>query len=151
MSSSPSPPPDAQTLSSQLDALRLAVVRLERKLRKNAGTDVTPSQSSALAVLHRLGPMRLTELAEREQISKSTVTRLMSRLEEKGLAARTPNETDARSQTVCLTGPGLRLMQDAAERSNNYLHERVDELDPADLERLLDAISVLQRLAGPRP
>lgn len=140
-----------ETLPMQLDALRLAVVRLERKLRKTAGAEVTPSQLSALSVLHRTGPMRLSELAEREQISKPTVTRLVDRLEEKGLVGRIPDDTDARSQTVSLTPAGLRLVESAAERSNDYLLHRVGELDARELDRLLDAVEVLQRLAGPRP
>jgi DNA-binding MarR family transcriptional regulator len=140
--------PGAQDLGVDLEALRLAIVRLERKLRKNAGAMVTPSQLSALSVLHRLGPMRLSELAEREQISKSTVTRLADRLEEKGLAGRRPDETDARSQTISLTDTGLQLVESAAERSSDYLRQRVQELDAADVDRLVGAIGVLQRLAG---
>jgi DNA-binding MarR family transcriptional regulator len=148
--SSESSPPAVQGLAADLDALRLAIVRLERKLRKSAGAMVTPSQLSALSVLHRLGPMRLSELAEREQISKSTVTRLVGRLEEKGLAGRRPDETDARSQTVSLTNTGLHLMESAAERSSDYLRQRVQELDAADVDRLVGAIGVLQRLTGAR-
>lgn len=133
----------------RLDALRLAIVRLERKLRKTIGAEVTPSQLSALSVLHRTGPMRLSELAEREQISKPTVTRLVGRLEEKDLVTRVPDDNDARSQTIRLTAAGLRLVESAAERSNDYLRQRAQELDARDLDCLLDAVEILQRLAGP--
>ncbi len=95
--------------------------------------------------------MRLSELAEREQVSKPTVTRLVGRLEEKDLVERIPDDTDARSQTVRLTPTGLRLVESAAERSNDYLRQRVGELEERELERLLDAVEILQRLAGPRP
>lgn len=147
----PSEVSTSEPLPARLDALRLAIVRIERKLRKSAGAEVTPSQLSALSVLHRTGPMRLSELAEREQVSKPTVTRLVGRLEEKDLVERIPDDTDARSQTVRLTPTGLRLVESAAERSNDYLRQRVGELEERELERLLDAVEILQRLAGPRP
>ena len=143
--------PPTQILPVQLDALRLAVVRLARELRRNAGAEVTPSQISALSVLHCTGSMRVSDLAKQEQISKPTATRLVGRLEEKGLVGRSPDDTDARSHTVSLTPAGLRLLESAAERSDDYLRLRAGELDGPELDRLLDAVDILQRLAAPRP
>src|SRR4051794_4138427 len=83
---------------AQVDALRLAVVRLERKLRKAAGPGgMTPSQHSALFSLDRHGPFGLGELSRREQISKSTVTRLVATLAAKGLIERSADDLDGRS------------------------------------------------------
>ncbi|MEU5726166.1 MarR family transcriptional regulator [Micromonospora sp. NPDC047738] len=135
----------------EVDALRLAVVRLERKLRKSAGTgEVTPSQFSALFALDRHGPFRLGELGRREQIGKSTVTRLVVTLESKGLVSRTVDELDARSSIVAITDAGRRLLVRLAERSNDYLRNRVAELDPAEADRLFDAVGALAKLGAAR-
>lgn len=142
-------PSAGRMLSTDVDAIRLAVVRLERKLRKHSGAAMTPSQLSALVSLQRHGPMRPSELAEREQISKSTATGLISRLEEKALILRTPDPADARSHVLDLTGRGHRLLRTAAERSNDYLRQRIGELDDDNLARLLAAVEALQQISGP--
>ncbi|MGW5667628.1 MarR family winged helix-turn-helix transcriptional regulator [Micromonospora sp. NPDC003776] len=135
----------------EVDALRLAVVRLERKLRKSAGTgEVTPSQFSALFALDRHGPFRLGELGRREQIGKSTVTRLVGTLESRGLVSRTVDDLDARSSIVAITDAGRRLLVRLAERSNDYLRNRVAELDPAEADRLFDAVGALAKLGAAR-
>jgi DNA-binding MarR family transcriptional regulator len=135
----------------QIDALRLAVIRLERKLRKSAGAgEVTPSQYSALFALDRHGPFRLSELGRREQVGKSTVTRLVAALEAKGLVSRAVDDADARSNIVAITDAGRALLAHLAERSNDYLRVRVDELDAEEQGRLFDAVDALTRLAAPR-
>lgn len=136
-------------LAEEIDRLRLAIVRLERKLRKHSGTDVTPSQLSVLFALQRHGPIGLGELARREQVGKSTMTGLVSRLEEKRLISRVVDPSDARRHTIQLAPVGLELLESAARRSNDYLRQRITNLDPGQLNRVLDAIDALQSLASP--
>lgn len=130
-----------------VDDLRLAVMRLDRKLRKSNDVDATPAQYSALFVLSRHGPLRLSELARREQISKSTVTRLVAQLEAKSLVRRTEDETDARSTIVALAPRGHALLADMAEGSNDYLQQRLGALTDDERKRLADAVPILTRLA----
>lgn len=133
---------------AHVDALRLAVVRLDRKLRKAAGPDgLTPSQHSALFSLSRHGPFSLGELARREQVGKSTVTRLVANLAAKGLVERSADGLDGRSSIVAITPHGRTLLAAVAEGSNDYLRERLAALAPDDLARLLEALGALGRLA----
>lgn len=132
---------------AQVDALRLAVIRLDRKLRKNAHVgEVTASQLSALFSLDRNGPFRIGELARREQIGKSTATRLVAGLEAKGLVERLDDEGDARSNIVALTAAGREIVVATAHGSNDYLRDRLEALPPDDLERVLAAIGALTTL-----
>ncbi len=133
---------------SQVTALRLAVVRLDRKLRKAARSGgLTPSQHSALFSLDRHGPFSLGELARREQVSKPTVTRLVANLAAKGLVERVADDLDGRSSIVSLTAHGQALLAAVGESSDDYLHERLVALAPDDLARLLDALGTLVELA----
>ncbi len=65
--------------------LRAALLRLSRRLRKHEVADLTPTQLSALATVARDGPLKLGDLAAAERIAPSTLTRLVSALEERGL------------------------------------------------------------------
>lgn len=131
-----------------IEDMRLAVVRLERKLRKSAGGGgLTPSQYSALFTLDRHGPFRLGEMARREQITKSTVTRLVGGLEARSLVVRTPDEEDGRSTLVGISEAGRSLLAEVARASNDYLRARLEALPAADLDRLVAAVPVLVRLS----
>jgi DNA-binding MarR family transcriptional regulator len=72
---------------------------------------------SSYEVLHRLdqegaGRMRMCDLAEQAQLSRSGLTRLVDRLERDGLLERCSCEHDARGAYACLTELGrARLSQ----------------------------------------
>ncbi len=69
-------------------------------------------------VLHHLqeasgGRMRMCELAEQAQLSRSGLTRLVDRLEREGLLGRCSCDHDARGSYACLTEAGLERLQAA--------------------------------------
>ena len=61
---------------------------MARRLRQEAGAELSPSQTAALATIEKHGPLTPSELANRERVQRPTVTRVMGRLEEAGLIAR---------------------------------------------------------------
>jgi DNA-binding MarR family transcriptional regulator len=69
-------------------------------------------------VLHHLdeasgGRMRMCDLAEQAQLSRSGLTRMVDRLERDGLLERCSCSHDARGSYACLTGPGRERLQEA--------------------------------------
>src|SRR5436190_21954131 len=80
--------------------LRLVITRLGRKLRRQAGGDLTPSQASALVSVERLGPLTLGDLSAAENVSPPTLTKVVAALEEQGLVARSTDPHDRRVARV---------------------------------------------------
>src|SRR3954465_3155941 len=76
--------------------LRLAVVRTARRLRRGAGTDLSPTLTSALATVERHGPLTPSELAAREGVRRPTATRIVAKLEAQGLVERSGDPHDGR-------------------------------------------------------
>lgn len=73
---------------------------------------------SSYEVLHHLeettgGRMRMCELAEQAQLSRSGLTRLIDRMERDGLVERCSCDHDARGSYACLTGVGRERLQEA--------------------------------------
>ena len=69
-------------------------------------------------VLHHLdeasgGRMRMCDLAEQAQLSRSGLTRMVDRLERDGLLERCSCSHDARGSYACLTDPGRERLQEA--------------------------------------
>ena len=134
--------------SRQVASLQDASLRLTRRLRKHSQTDLTMSQISALSTLQRHGPLRVGELARREQISKSSVTRLVARLEATGYLERKVDPEDGRSFVVAITSHGHDLLASARQRANEFLALQVNRLAEDDRRALLAALPALERLAG---
>ena len=126
--------------------LRLAVMRLGRKLRRHVGGGLTPSQVSALASLERLGPMTLGELSSVENVRPPTLTKVVAALEEQGLVARTTDPTDRRVARVEATSQGSALLDESRSRSNAYLAARLHALSADDVATLERAVELLERL-----
>jgi DNA-binding MarR family transcriptional regulator len=134
--------------SKQVASLQDASLRLTRRLRKHSKTELTMSQISALSTLHRHGPLRVGELARREQISKSSATRLVARLEATGYLERKVDPEDGRSFVVAITTHGHDLLASARQRANEFLALQVNRLAEDDRRALIAALPALERLAG---
>jgi DNA-binding MarR family transcriptional regulator len=126
--------------------LRLTIVRTARRLRQEGGGDLSPSLNAALATLERHGPMTPSELAARERIQRPTATRVLTRLEEAGLATRTPDPHDRRSSLVTATPAGIELLDELRTRKTAFLAHRLEGLDAGDRDTLERAADILERL-----
>jgi DNA-binding MarR family transcriptional regulator len=98
-----------------------ALLRGHATLLRQLETDLESKTGLALAdfdVLAQLaiagGALRMTELADRALISRSGMTRRVSRLLRKGLVGRTQADGDARGVVIQLTNSGLDRVTVAA-------------------------------------
>jgi DNA-binding MarR family transcriptional regulator len=128
--------------------LRLTVMRLARRLRQEAGGDITLSQFSALATVERQGPISLKDLAEVERITPPSMTRISSCLEERSLVVRTADAADRRVARLAITDLGLLLLEKTRSRRDAYLADQLQALSPDDRSVLDRALPILQRLTG---
>ena len=126
--------------------LRLAVTRTARRLRQEAGTDLSPSLTAALATVERHGPLTPSELAGCERIQRPTATRIAARLEADGLVARTGDPRDGRVTLLSATPEGVALLRKLRTRKNAYLARRLRDLPAEDLAALERAADVLERM-----
>ena len=121
-------------------------MRLTRRLRSQAGDDLSPSFVSALASLDREGPLTLGELAALERVKPPSATRTVATLEERGLARRQRDAVDGRVKRVEITGDGRRRLQRSRTRKTAYLSRRIATLSDAEATTLADALALLERL-----
>jgi DNA-binding MarR family transcriptional regulator len=126
--------------------LRLTIVRAARRLRQEAGSDLSPSLTAALSTVERHGPMTPSELAARERIQRPTATRVLARLEEMGLIARTPDPQDRRSSLVSVTPDASAMLAEQRTRKTAFLAERLDRLEPEDRAALERAADILEKV-----
>jgi DNA-binding MarR family transcriptional regulator len=131
------------------DAARLQVTttRLARRLRREAGARLTPSQLSVMASIDRSGPITLGALAECERVAPPTITRVVAKLEADGLVERRADPDDRRVARVVTTSDGERLLAESRARKIAWLAERLGRLPARDRQRIGAALDALERLA----
>jgi DNA-binding MarR family transcriptional regulator len=127
--------------------LRLAVMRLSRRLRQEDVGDITQSQLSALATIERAGPLSLGDLADLERVAPPSMTRIAGRLEEAGLVVRNVDATDRRIARVAISETGRELLKQTRTRRDAYLATRLRALSPEERATLARALPLLERLA----
>src|SRR3954468_9112239 len=105
--------------------LRVVLARTARRLRQEAGTDLSPSQTSALAAIERHGPLTPSELATCERIQRPTATRVLARLEEAEPLSRAAHPADRRSSLGSVTAEGRALLEHLRTRKDAFLAQRL--------------------------
>lgn len=128
--------------------LRLGVTRLARRLRQEAEAGITPSMLSALSSAERRGPLTMRDLCSAEQVQPPTMTRIVAALVEAGLVVREADPVDGRVAWVRVSPEGRRLLARSRRRKEAYLAKALGALDPHELEHLLTAADVLERLTA---
>ena len=126
--------------------LRLSVTRTARRLRQEAGSDLSPSLQAALATIERRGPITPSELADAERIQRPTATRVITRLEAEGLVDRAGDVADRRVTLISVTKAGRDLLRRLRTRKNAYLARRLRDMPADDLAALERAADVLERM-----
>lgn len=133
-------------------SLRLSVARLARLLRQQDRSGLSPAMGTALASVWRHGPITLGRLAALEQVTPPTITKLVEKLEHRGLIERTTDPADRRVCRVAITPAGSAQLDEIRERRTEWLSAQLLQLPADDLARLHDVIEVLDHLVtAPEP
>lgn len=144
----------AEAVAEQAAQLRLAVARLDRRIRQqaaSAGEELTASTQAALASTERLGPITLGELAAVEQVQPPSMTRIVARLEDLGYVTRVVDPADRRVARVAITATGRKLLARSRTRKEAFLARRIAELTDAERALLARALPLLERLQDDTP
>lgn len=125
---------------------RLALVtgRIGRRIR-GASEGLSSGLLSALASIHKLGPIRLAELAQLESVSPPSTTRLVADLERRGLVRRSVDPLDGRAFLIEVTAAGSATVLAARSKRAFVVGELLSRLDPEDIAAIAAALPALER------
>lgn len=111
---------------------------------------ISVTQCHALAAMAETEGLTLNELAAELYLEKSTVSRIVKKLEEKGLVDRSPHPEDGRAVQLTVSPEG-RQLHDAIHR--DLLEEQrrlLADFDPEVRESMIEVIDSLKQEAASR-
>jgi DNA-binding MarR family transcriptional regulator len=145
--------PVPQSDLSRTDALDLVATtlvsrtsRLARLLMGRGSRQLSRTEAGLLATLLD-GPRRITELAETEGLAQPSVSKLVDKLEVRGLVLRERAAEDGRAVVVSISAEGERCLESTRSEIRAMLRETLAGLDDDDLAALVRASALVERLA----
>lgn len=106
--------------------------------------DLTPTQYRALILLDLVQGISLTSLADKLLRNRSTATRLIVQLEQRGLVRRLEDTSDARIHHIILTEAGDELRIQARQAHLEVLGSCLGHFTPDEQEHLKGLLSKLR-------
>src|SRR5438105_15918611 len=122
------------------------VVRRVSEGLTDAGFDDLRSAHTAVFQHIEAGGSRLTDLAERAQITKQSMGYLVDYLEQRGYVERRPDPSDRRVALICLTDRGWEEVREALKIIARIEQDWARGLGKARMEPLR---ALLSELGGP--
>jgi DNA-binding MarR family transcriptional regulator len=127
--------------------LYVALGRLTRALRREAGSPVSQGVLSALVTVVKEGPIRSGELSTREGVAPPSMTKVVVALEQLGFIERFPDPDDGRAALITATPTGRAVVESSREQRLHGLTRRLEALDADQLAALEAALPALEALA----
>ena len=117
-----------------------ALARDMEEILKPAGLSGT--QYNVLRILRGVGEQGLCcrDVAERMITRDPDITRLLDRMERRGLLARSRDSRDRRVITVRITAAGHKLLKDLDGPMAEYNRKLLSHMDKADLRKLVELL-----------
>jgi DNA-binding MarR family transcriptional regulator len=136
--------------STDAERLALVVGRLNRRLQAATG-GLSHGLLSAMAVISKHGPLRLSDLAQLEGVSAPSMTRTVAELEARGYLMRRPDPDDGRAVLVEAAEAGTSAVLDARTTRAQLVSELLAGLDAKDAAAIAAALPALERLIDRAP
>ena len=130
-------------VATRLNSVSIHLVRRARSADTALG--VPPGQLSALSVLVFGGERTIAQLADAEQVTSPTMTRIVDGLEQASLAERRPHPQDGRATLVRATKKGRRIMERGRQRRVDLITGLLEPLSDGEIRAVERAVGALAK------
>jgi DNA-binding MarR family transcriptional regulator len=142
------PPPDIPTAAALAADLRVALGKLNRRLREEAHLgDFTWSQMKVIVRLERDGPATVTALAQAEGVRPQSMSATVAVLKDAGLVSGASDPADGRQTVLSLTEACRLALAESRAKKQDWLFRAIQtRLSTSEQRELERAVALLTRL-----
>ena len=134
-------------MPSDAHQIARSVARLNRRLRQERQSDLTPTQMSVLGSIRTLVKSTPSAIAAHERVQPPSITRTLTSLVDAGMIIREPHPDDGRQVLISVSGRGEAVLAEERVRRDLWLSHRLAELTAPERATLREAAVLLERLA----
>ena len=129
-------------------ALTTGAVKLVRRLRAaDRFARLSGPQASALGVIVHAKRVRMSQLAQFEEVGRPAITKTVGQLEALGFVIRARDAKDGRASLISPTPAGERVFYDGHVRRTAPLAAAIGELAASDRDTLVSAVRLVELLS----
>jgi DNA-binding MarR family transcriptional regulator len=129
-----------------MSSIHSAAIHLLRHVRVvDEEMGISAARASALSVLVFGGPRSLTALAQAEQVTPATMSRLVAAMEGEGLVKRKRDDEDGRAVRLEATPKGRRILELGRARRLELLEALLAGASAEEVEAVRLAAEVVER------
>lgn len=136
---------------SDVERLRLVVLRLARRIRTNSVDELTPSQQALFASVVKNGPATIGRIAELEHVQPPSASKIVAALETRGLVERQSDPDDRRCSLIAATPAGHAYLDGVRAAGRTWVASHLAELDDDAMAALVAALPALEQLVAVDP
>jgi len=116
-----------------------------RRELKEAGIDLTPEQWGILLLLWERGNATQDELARALCVDKSSMSRVLSLMEDKGLIIRRIDPTNERKKVICAAEKSLEMRERGFATANAALKTALQGVSREEAETCIKVLAAIKR------
>ena len=140
-----------ETLESSPEELGERLIALIEMLRRRIrpsyhSTRLTAARMSALRVIIDNDATTGGQIAQAEQVTQATITRMLDGLDESGFVEREPSKRDRRIVDVRATAAGRAAFREAVDSQIELVAGDLANLDAKDRTKVAEALRHLERV-----
>ena len=117
---------------------------VQRRIAREALTELGSQGFSALAVVRTQGPVRVSAIASHLSVDLSVASRQVAALEQAGYVAREPDPDDGRAQRITITDDGVRVLRASYDRMVDAFADVLADWDEQEVAALADGLHRLR-------
>lgn len=124
---------------------------LKRSLRKSfEDVGITLPQGLVIGTLIEFGEMKISELSRKINLSNSTVSGIIDRLEKHQLAVRSRSEVDRRVVNVKVTPKFEEIHQGFIKKAEESFAELLSTGTDEEIEKVMEGLTTLKKILNDR-
>lgn len=112
-------------------------------------TTLSAARFQVLKLIKENNPITLRQLAEIQQVSMPTMSKLVDELQNNALVIRAQAKNDARQRWIVPTQKGIQVLQDESEKNDLFWKEKLVKLSNEEHEQLEQSLEKLTQTLKP--
>jgi DNA-binding MarR family transcriptional regulator len=130
-------------LLDQFEAVLYRIARIMAPSHDQAPGSLSPPQYLVLRLLEKMGPMRVSDVANQMGVKNPAASMMLNAMHEHGLVDREQDPDDRRATLVSVSKGGSTALHEAEHTRREFMREVTGELEPEEWATVIRGLNTI--------